>query len=333
MRSQTWCLLASLIAVPLAPSLAQAKKKQPTREPVASVQTQRAISELAGKFKWGMSPEEATELVTSDIEGRYDERIKKETNAFRQDAVRQEMGEQIKRFRDSYVEFKGQKTGWDVSIVDREFAHKNNEAMMVIWEKDQRRFLFFHDSKLWKQFIAFNQENPVFAGKSFDDFADLIQKRYGPASMTFRKLKTSDDQTLDHLEWPASGDYVLWAIDLTSFYGNFCLSLFQRSQLAEIENGRRQNSPETRISRVNVDDVLKEGAPKDDANADIIDKITGHDSTGLAEEPATTTRRGGKGKTAAAPAKGPARVKGGNPRDEDRNKQETAADPLEGSGL
>src|SRR5204863_3912549 len=125
--------------------------------------------------------------------------------------------------------FDGQTTGWDVSIIDREFAHKNDESMMVIWEKDQRRFLFFWQQHLWKQFIAFNAEHPAFAGKTFDDFAAIIQRRYGPAAMTFRKLRTSDEQTLDHLEWPPAGDFGLWAVDLTMFYGNHCLALMQKS--------------------------------------------------------------------------------------------------------
>src|SRR5262249_49028363 len=160
--------------------------------------------------------------------------------------------------------FDGQKTGWDVSIVDREFGHKNNESMMVIWEKDQRRFLFFYREQLWKQFIAFNAES-VFAGKTFDDFAAMIQQRYGAASMTFRKAKTTDDQQLDHLEWPPSGDHVLWAIDLTQFYGNFCLSLWQKSKLGDIEEGRKMNSPERRSANASVDDVLKPGTTKADA--------------------------------------------------------------------
>jgi len=51
--------------------------------------------------------------------------------------------------------------------------------MIVMWEKDQRRFLFFYNGKLYKQFIAFNAEHKAFAGKSFDDFAEVIQARTG----------------------------------------------------------------------------------------------------------------------------------------------------------
>lgn len=306
---------------------ASAKKKAAApkeKVQVASEQTVRAVGDLAGKFKWGMSPEDVTKIVVDDLAAKYDEKIKKETSAFKQDAVRQELALQIAKFKDSYVKFEGQKTGWDVSIIDREFAHKNNESMMVIWEKDQRRFLFFFEGKLWKQFIAFNAENPVFAGKTFDDFAEIIQRRYGPAAMTFKKMRTSDEQQLDHLEWPPAGDYVLWAIDLTSFYGNFCLSLMQKSALPMVERGRKENSPQRQNSNALVDSVLNSDAKarKVDENADIVDEITGHPA-GEGESPA------------AAPSPSGGKKKGKGKGDADKAEPSTPAtsDPLEGTGF
>ena len=59
---------------------------------------------------------------------------------FDQDRVRKERQDAITQMRDSYIKFNGQKTGWDVSIVDREFGHRNNESMLVLWEKDLKRF-------------------------------------------------------------------------------------------------------------------------------------------------------------------------------------------------
>lgn len=343
-RNATVCALPAILAGALLSPSGEALAKKPAAAKVqqASEQTQRAISELAGKFKWGMSPEEVQKVVVDDINARFEERIRKEPAAARQDVIRAEQAAAIEKFTKSYTKFDGQKTGWDVSIVDREYAHKNNESMMVIWEKDQRRFMFFYRDMLWKQFIAFNAENPAFQGKTFDDFANLIQQRYGQASMTFRKARTSEDQQLDHLEWPASGDYVLWAIDLTQFYGNFCLSLWQRSKVAELEDGRRMNSPERRTSGVAVDDVLKNGGGKSDDNADIIDRITGRDTSQDADDrvPAAVFGKGGKhgGKGAAsasAPSATPAKSnrRPVNPRDEDKDKVEKTADPLEGTGL
>ena len=313
-----WAMAASLLAAssPAVAKKAATAKKAPVE---ASAQTVRAVGELAGKFKWGMTPEEVTKVVVEDIQAKFDERVRKETSPFRQDAVRHEMGEQIQKFKESFVKFDGQKTGWDVSIIDREFVHKNGESMAVIWEKDQRRFLFFFQDHLWKQFIAFNAENPVFAGKTFDDFADIIQHRYGPASMTFRKLKTSDDQTLDHLEWPPAGDYSLWAIDLTTFYGNFCLSLMQKSKIDEIEKGRKENGPKHQSGNALVDAAMKgEAATKADMNSDIIDQITGRGAEAISENKPAAASKGGKKGHAEEEKK-------------ESDKPAAPADPLEGT--
>jgi len=46
--------------------------------------------------------------------------------------------------------------------------------------------------------------------------------------MKFAQLRTKDDMTLDHLEWPPQGDFQLFAIDYSGFYGNYCLRLTSR---------------------------------------------------------------------------------------------------------
>ena len=323
MKSHWLCCAALLFST--SPAFA---KKKASAAPVkqASAQTAKAIGDLAGKFKWGMSHDEVAKLLADEIVEKYDERIKKETIPAKQQTALKARDEEMKRVTDGYVKFEGNKTGWDVSIADREFVHKNDESMIIKYEKEkaQRRFLFFWHDKLWKQFIAFDAENPAFAGKTFDDFAEAIQKRYGPSAMTFRKQRSSDDQTLDHLEWPPSGDYVLWAIDLTTFYGNFCLSLWQKSKFPDIEAGRKANSPERPISRANADEVLKPSNAKDDANADIIDQITGRGNEDVSgRKPAAAAH--GKGK------KGQKGQKGTEKQEEAEPAAPTTADPLEGT--
>ena len=139
-----------------------------------------------------MSPDEAQKVITEGIHAKYVEMIKKEPDVYKQDQLRKDEGEEVQKVKDSYVKFDGRGAGtkeWGTSIVQAEFAPRNDESMMTLWEKDQRRFLFFWHDKLYKQYIAFNSEHPVFAGKSFDDFAKLIQNRYGPAEMKFSQMQ------------------------------------------------------------------------------------------------------------------------------------------------
>ncbi len=271
-------VVSALCALAVA-SPAAAKKKPAAAVPQASAQTAGAIGKLARGFKWDISHEDAMKIVAADIAARYDDKIKKETIAAKQDLLLKKKNEELEKLKDGYIKFDGQKTGWDVSIVDKEFVHKNDESMLVVVEENQRRFLFFWNDRLWKQFIVFSGDHPLFAGKTFDDFADIIQKKYGPASVVFKSKRTSDEQTLDHLEWPPSGDFLLWAIDLTTFYNNFCLSLMKRSALKPIEVARNHNNPQAKRGNAIVDQVLRGDEMKGDANADIVDEITGRTTT------------------------------------------------------
>ena len=262
------------LARPRAPEKAAAPAAATPR--TATPATMSAVLRLMGRYRWGMSPEQALKLATDDVDARFRERIQKERDPFKQDLVRRELAQALEKVKEGYVKFDGQKTGWDVSLIDREFAHNNGEAMLVIWEKDQRRFLFFHDDKMWKQFVAFNADHPAFAGKTFEDFAEIVQRSYGPASVTFRKQRSNDEQTFDHLEWAVNSDYELWAIDLTTLYNNFCLSLFQRSAVASIEKGRMEH-PVARpaSSAALVEAATAPSTVQGDANVDIVDEITG----------------------------------------------------------
>jgi hypothetical protein len=257
------------------PSFAKGKKAAPKAESSGkkAAPNPKALADLAGKFKWGMTPDDIQKVIGVQITAKYQELITKEGDIYQQDQLRKQKDEEIAKVKESYIQFDGKKSGWDVSLVDKEFAHNNNESMLVFWEKDQRRFLFFYNDHLYKQFIAFNSEHPAFQNKTFDDFAKLIEKRFGPAEMKFANLRTKDEQTLDHLEWAPSGDDELWAIDQSQFYGNFCLVLKQRSVAAQISG--KHGQAKSGGGNALIDSVTTRDKIEGDANSDIVDQITG----------------------------------------------------------
>jgi hypothetical protein len=249
-----------------------AKKDKKPVEKQASEQTKKAIGELAGRYKWGMTSQQVVEMLTGDIKKSYDEKFKKTRAPAEQDRLRAEMNADITKLRESLVKFEGQRTSWDISLVDKEFAHRNNESMMIYWEPTQRRFLFFHEDKLWKQFIALNAE--LFEGKTFADFATMVSARYGePKRVTSTDLRGKE--VLDHLEWPPAGDFLLRAVDHTNLYGNFCLVLSQKSVLENMDKLRAAANPDKGY-KSGIDQVMKGGkGAKGDGNTDVVDQITG----------------------------------------------------------
>jgi len=271
-----------IVALGASPALAKGKAKGGGGGSHAKAADARAVGELAGKFKCGMSPDDAIKTITEGVHAKYAEMIKKEPDIYKQDQLRKDEGDEVQKVKDSYVKFDGVTPGtkeWGTSIIQSEFAPRNDESMMTLWEKDQRRFLFFWHDKLYKQFIAFNAEHPVFAGKSFDDFAKLIQNRYGPAEMKFTQMKTKQDMKLDHLEWPASGEYQLYAIDQSEFYGNFCLVLFNPSVARDVDKARTEHNTKPAHGNALVDAVTQQPKVSGDANENIVDQITGKTPT------------------------------------------------------
>jgi len=298
-------LLSALIATVTPIEPASAKGPAAGAQKPAE-QKGHSIPELAGKFKWGMSPEDVMGLIQGDIELKYKPKIQAEPDASKQDLIRREMREEIEKMRSSYVKFSGQKIGWDVSLIDREYGHRNSESMLVMWEPNQRRFLFFWHDKLYKQYIAYNAER--FAGKTFDEFAEGLQIRYGKAEISFAKKQTDDELALDYLQWPPSGDMVLRAYDQSHFYGNFCLALLQKGVFEQVEKERAVNSPpRVRHTNVHVVDQVTEGKGSPDPNADVIDEVVGQKATPSVEQRRIQERvqKEYQKNVAPAPAKSP----------------------------
>jgi hypothetical protein len=238
----------------------------------------RAVGDLAGKYKWNMPPDMVVKIIASGIHQKYVELIKKEPDVYKQDLLRKEEGEKVQKVKDSFVKFDADNPRakeWSTSIIQTEFAPRNDESLLTLWEPNQRRFLFFWHDKLYKQYIAFDAKHPAFEGKSFDEFAKIIQNRYGPAEMKFAQLRTRQEMKLDHLEWPPAGDYQLFAIDQSEFYGNFCLVVFQPHVAKEVERSRTEHNTKPAKGNALIDAVTTPEKQNTDVNENIVDQITG----------------------------------------------------------
>jgi hypothetical protein len=252
------------------------KKKGKVEKVVATKQTFAGIEALMGKFKWGMSPGTVTTLLEKQIRDETEPLIKAAPDPMVQDRMRKELEEKVKKLKSDYLKFTGKKTPWDVSLVEKEFAHKNNEAMVVIWTKKERRFFFFFNDRLWKLYIAFNAE--LFQGKTFVDFAASMEGKFGPSQKVATEAATGEAAAHRQL-WPPAGNTLLMAIDNTGFYGNFCLVLLNGEDYENVKTGRKINSPPKDYNDPLVEAVTKGGdeMPRDE-NEDIVDRITGKGS-------------------------------------------------------
>src|SRR5262249_28954315 len=139
------------------------------------------------------------------------------------------------RVASTYVAFEGKKTGWDVSIVEAEFAHNTGESMMERWENDngknQRRFFFFYNQKLWKMYISLDVSMIPEDKRNFETFKNVMENQYGKGGV--------DGGTI---AWRA-GDFDVRAIDRLKDYGALGLVLEDPRVRGEILALREQHAP------------------------------------------------------------------------------------------
>src|SRR5215813_647857 len=284
-RTMLCVLLLSGLLSATASAAAAAGGKPKTKKPEAKAApvpaaNEKAVSELLGPWKWGMSSDDVLAALQKQLGERRAPEIAKMTDVYAQNQARKQIKADVENVRKSYIKFEGQKTGWDVSIIEGEFLHKNGESMLQYRETDaasgrqQDRFFFFKDDKLWKQFIAFNME--PYKGKTFTDFREAMEGRYGRGAPIVKRGLDGKDHTVA-VAWRSGGTY-LRAVDLTQLYSNFCIA-FSDDNVEKVEQAARdQRSPKT-VPRAVVTDGKGEPDKMLDPNSDVIDRIIGGGGT------------------------------------------------------
>lgn len=211
--------LASGPALAKAPKKAASTKKatakkapaKPAVAPLVNAEHKKALAEKFAGFKFGMTKDEVLKVLQKQIEDRFEEKIKATTDMAQQDKFRKDRKSELARVAQTYVKFDGKKTGWDVSIVETEFAHNTGESMMERWENDNgknnRRFFFFKDEKLWKMYISLDVSMIPEEKRSFDTFKGVMESQYGKGLV--------DGGTIS---WRA-GDFDARAVDRLKDYG------------------------------------------------------------------------------------------------------------------
>jgi hypothetical protein len=245
MRTST--VLVALLAlgapslVSAAPKKAAATKAKATPKkkaaPPLSAEHKKALAELYGGFKFGMSKDDVVAVLQKQIDERYEDKIKATTDISQQDRIRKDKKTELARVSSTYVAFDGHKTGWDVSIIENEFAHGTGESMMERWEneggKNNRRFFFFKDGKLWKMFVSLDVSVLPEDKKNFATLESYMAAKYGPG-----------ESDLDHgvITWHA-GEFEARAIDRLKDYDAIGIAIEDPKIRTEVLAEREAHAP------------------------------------------------------------------------------------------
>jgi hypothetical protein len=313
-------LLSINAAAHAAPAHAGGKKKAAKGSDKVPVSAE--ISKSMGDLTWGLTKDELQKKLIDKVKETYRPLVAKTKDAVEEDRLRQKATEEMKRIRDSFVEFTGTSTGWDVSFLRGEFTHGNDESMLVMRDPNSQNFYFFIDGKLWKWYKAFDAE--VFHAGDFKSFAGAVQKRFGPAKDVEAEL-TPGSGKRHWLEWQDDKSR-LRAVDQSDFYGFYCLVFEEKATVGKLAQLRTNTREVGNKQHALVEAVTAPGSRDADNASDVVDRITGK-ARAQREAPApasASSKSGSKSKAGSAePASETPAPKGVQSDD----------DPLRGLGL
>jgi hypothetical protein len=253
------------------------------------------ISKSMGDLTWGMSKDDLQKKLIDKIKETYRPLVAKTRDSVEEDRLRQKATEEMKRIRDSFVEFTGTSTGWDVSFLRGEFTHGNDESMLVMRDQNSQNFYFFIDGRLWKWYKAFDAE--VFRSGDFSGFAAAVQRRFGAAKDVQAELVPGSGQR-HWLEWQDDKSR-LRAVDQSDFYGFYCLVFEEKATVGKLAQLRTNTREVGNKQHALVDAVTSAPSRDADNSADVVDRITGK-MRAQREAPSASSGKGSKGGKASS---------------------------------
>ncbi len=187
----------------------------------------KALAALQKPYKWGMTIKQVLKVIKRQLKEKYDSKIQATRDPYVQDKLRKQRAREFSRIAKSLVTFNGKNRRWDVSIIDKEFAQRNGEQMLIIWEnrggKNQRKFFFFYNTKLYKILTALDMSK--FKQRDFNLIKKVLERKFGTGVVAFHKVDGIKEATA--VSWYTPKVHVR-ASDKLRFHGTFVLAVESR---------------------------------------------------------------------------------------------------------
>lgn len=239
-----------------------------------------AVAEQMEGLAWGMSTKKVIAVFEQRVKEKFQEELSAAAgDALAEDGIRTKMIRESSKLRKSYVEFKGQRTGFEGHMIAAEFSHNNGESMLM-WDAGKYvEYLFFFNGRFWKRLRAFRVDS--FQSEiTFMDFLGTLEARFGEGKEYF-----TDEGGIDKIMWRDEDTYVA-ALDRSSFFGAFGLrfsAAVTETYLAELRPNKGREDGRVGEDISSMVDSVTSGGTLADRDSSVIDSYTGdslgHDSS------------------------------------------------------
>lgn len=232
-----------------------------------------AIKEQMEGLPWGLKYTSVLAYFEQQIRKTYEPDLKSATGAIEEDRIRSRMLRDIERLRESYIEFKGQRTGFEGSLIESEFTHNNGESMLMYDAGKYVEYMFFFEGRFWKRIRAFRKDE--LQGLDFESYVSTLINRFGEGREVY-----NDKGEFAEIKWKDKSSYMS-AEDRSSFYGVYVLIFTARltqDNLAKLRKNadREGGGPSEKVSGMVT---AATGGEASDSHTSVIDSYTGRSSS------------------------------------------------------
>ena len=280
--------LAALLMT--APALAGKARKEKPKEPpaptpAAAPATPEALAAAAAASKLhpvkadavydGLAFGKDIEALTGYMRDRVQREVKPKILATpdvrQRDELQAAAEKEVEEFSLSHVEFRGQPTGWDVSILSGEFRHNARQEMRTWRERNTQAYFLVSEGTLWKLI----QQQPS-DERPFEEVLSQLRGAYGPPAAIETRTVYKDgepSEVPERVTW-TDGVFTVQAIDMSTLYHAHVV----KWALTEVEQRVASTGPAAvgvdLKAQFRTEDILRDvTTPSDHSVDDIVDRL------------------------------------------------------------
>lgn len=120
----------------------------------------KSYSARLAALPFGQGLQGALKWVGEELDESYGPRIHKAYDRAEKDRLKKQRDDELAQVEATYTRFEGQRTGFEVSILQDEFAVGTKEAIMTYRRPEQTHWFFFVRGKFWKYARALKPDEP-----------------------------------------------------------------------------------------------------------------------------------------------------------------------------
>ena len=261
-----------------APALAQDAPAAATAEAKDDDGTKTGVSSILGKLDWGAQHPSVLQQIKADIDGRYQDRLQAAAgDTIAIDRLLREKSAEFKKVKSTFTRFTGQRTGYESSLISRDFDSAGDEAVLVIDGGDALHYYFFKSDQLWKVLLAY--DSSISSKVPFKKFLAKLTAEHGDPLHVEWYTPKGGTRRIRSATWEDDAT-VLVVEDRTDFFGTFVMKYLEKSEgaareaaLAKKKAAEAQPTADPQMESM-LDDITGVGGDGD-AGRDVVDQLTG----------------------------------------------------------